>query len=99
MFLNIPLIADLHLIQKRCQAIIDKNLLKHNSRHQFYDYQPQDSVLLILSNSSSMEEQFIGPFKIENTHVNGTITIRYNPYVTERLNICQVKPYHHAAVA
>lgn len=99
MFLDIPLIADLHLIQERCQAIIDKNLIKHNSCRRFHDYQPQDSVLLKLSDPSSMEERFTGPFKIESTHVNGTITIRQNPHVTERLNIRWVKPYHHAAAA
>ena len=99
MFLNIPIITELYLIQQRCQAIIDKNLLKHNSRCRFHDYQLQDSALLKLSDPLSMEEQFIGPFTVEQTHVNGTVMIRCNPYITEQLNICHIKPYHHAAVA
>ena len=37
-------------------------------------------------------EQSHGPFTIEHVHMNGTITIHRNYFITERLNIWQVLP-------
>ena len=36
MFLNIPLIADWHAIQKR-EHLVNENLIRENNRHQRYD--------------------------------------------------------------
>jgi hypothetical protein len=34
-----------------------------------------------------------GPYKIVQTHVNGTVTVQLRPGLTERINIRQIIPY------
>jgi hypothetical protein len=34
-----------------------------------------------------LDEQTSGPFKIVQTHTNGTVTIQLSPGLTERINI------------
>ena len=43
--MDIPLIADLHLIQKHKQVLIDECLIQANQRQFSYDYQIRDEVL------------------------------------------------------
>jgi hypothetical protein len=47
MFLDIPIIADLQLLQQQQQALIDKNLMRDNRQHISHDYQPGNEVLLL----------------------------------------------------
>ena len=37
----------------------------------------------------------MGPYKVIRTHDNGTVTIQKEPFVTDRVNIRRVQPYHH----
>ncbi len=45
MFLNIPLIADLHTITQRREHLMNKNLIRENQKYRRYDYAPQLRVL------------------------------------------------------
>jgi hypothetical protein len=93
MFLNIPLIADLQAIQQRRQLLIDENLMKANAKRRSYDYQPGQRVLLKVTSPTKLGVRSEGPFLITQVHTNGTITIRRNPTVTERINIRRVYPF------
>jgi transposase InsO family protein len=94
MFLNIPLETDFHLLQTRCQAIIDDNLRRSNNKHCHHDYQPGDEIMILDHKATKkLGTRYIGPFRIIQTHVNGTLTIQKTPDLTNRLNIHQVKPY------
>jgi hypothetical protein len=48
-------------------------------------------------NPTSLEEGAIGPFVIQQVHVNGTLTILCTDDVYERIDIRQVNPYHRYA--
>jgi hypothetical protein len=94
MLLDIPLIADLHLLHQRRQALIDMSLMRANNRRIRHDYQPNDEVLIRATNPNKLEPRFTGPHRVIRTHVNGTVTIQRTPQVTERINIRRIKPYY-----
>ena len=93
MFLPIPLMADYNLIRQRRQAVIDENNRRANLRRRFKDYVPGDQVLVITKDKGKLRPKTVGPFPIDQVHVNGTITIRRNPGVFERLSIRRVRPF------
>ena len=93
MLLDIPLIADLHLLQQKRQALINERLFQANRARISHDYQPQEEVLVLKYKPDKLEPRAEGPFVIETVHTNGTITIRRNPYVIERINIRRVRPF------
>ena len=41
---------------------------------------------------TKLGERSEGPYRVERVHTNGTITIRRNDHVTERVNIRRVFP-------
>jgi hypothetical protein len=93
MFLDIPLIANLEMIQQRRQVLIDERLRRSNMKRRSFDYNVGDRVLLLASNPDKMQAKAIGPFPIARVHANGTVTIRRSPQVVERINIRRLKPY------
>ena len=97
MLLNIPLLADLALIRNNRQILIDENLRQQNLKRRQFDYQVGQKVLLLNSKlkPDKLEPRAAeGPFNIIQVHVNGTITIQRDEFVTERINIRRVRPYH-----
>jgi len=40
-----------------------------------------------------LDERTSGPYRVLQTHVNGTVTIELRPGVSERLNIRRIIPY------
>lgn len=88
--------SDILALQQRRQQIVDKNLLKANAKRISHDYRQGDQVMKkqVLGLSDKLKPQFTGPHTIEQVHTNGTLTIRLNPNVTERINIRRVKPFH-----
>ena len=94
MILDIPIIADLQLLQQQRQALIDKNLMRANRKHISHDYQPGNEVLLLTYKPNKLEPQATGPFTIHTVHTNGTVTVNLNPYVRERFNIRRLRPYY-----
>ena len=93
MVLDIPIIADLHLLQQQRQALIDRNLMRANRRRISHDYQPGQEVLIRAFDPAKLDPQATGPFRIHSTHTNGTVTIQRNQYVRERINIRRLRPY------
>ena len=92
MFLNLPLQADLQALQQNRQLLVDKNLMSANNRRLNYDYQPGQMVYMKTVSPTKLGERSEGPFQIVHVHTNGTVTIRRNEYVTERVNIRRVFP-------
>jgi hypothetical protein len=95
MFLDIPIIAGLDLLQQQCQVLMEKNLMQANCRPISHDYQPNsEEVLLLAYKPNTLYPQATDPFTIPSVHANGTITINHNPYVRERISIQHVRPYY-----
>ena len=93
MLLNIPFIADLRLIQERREQLIDQQLMRANRSRISYDYRQGDEILILAYKPDKLDARAVGPFRIEQVHANGTVTIRRSPLVTERINIRRIKPY------
>ena len=91
MFLNIPSIADWHAITQRREHLIHENLLHENQKRRRHDYAPQQCVLK--KHWKQLDERTSGPYRILQTHVNGTVTIELRPGVSERLNLRRIIPY------
>mmetsp|Transcript_89531 Transcript_89531/g.175229 ORF Transcript_89531/g.175229 Transcript_89531/m.175229 type:complete len:1053 (-) Transcript_89531:4218-7376(-) len=93
MFLDIPLITDLVAIHQNRQHLIDQRLIAANRKRFSYDYAVGEEVLKLVYRPDKLEARAEGPYPIERVHTNGTLTIRLNPRVIERINIRRVKPY------
>jgi len=79
MFLNIPIIADLHLLQQNRQVLINKQTMLANIKIIFFDYQPGQQVLKLTANTNKLAPQFEGPYPINTVHTNGTVKIQLTP--------------------
>jgi hypothetical protein len=93
MFLNIPLIADWHAITQRREHLINENVIRKNKKQRRYDYVPQQRVLKKKLKPCKLGETTSGPYRVLQTHVNGTLTIELRQGVSERINIRRVIPY------
>ena len=85
--------ADLERIRERRQQIVDYNAARANMKRVTHDYQPTQKVLLIHRDADKLAESTSGPFEIERVHVNGTLTLRVAPGITDKFNIRRVRPY------
>ena len=93
MFLNIPLIADWQAIAKHREQRINDDLHRANKRRRHHDYCPGQKVLKKVHNPTKLGVRTSGPYPIERVHVNGNLTIKLRPGVTERINIRRLIPY------
>ncbi len=94
MILNIPLVTDLELLQKRRQKLIDQRLIASNAKRFSYDYKIVDEGLNLVYQPDKLEQRAVGPYPIERVHANGTLTIQLSPGVVERISLRRVKPYY-----
>jgi hypothetical protein len=88
MFLNIPLIADWHAITQKHEHLIKEYLMHENLKGKHYDYVPNQKVLKKRHKTGKLGQKTSGPYKIIQTHLNGTVTIELTPGISERMNIC-----------
>ena len=93
MFLDLPIIGDLMLIQQKRQILIDENLRRQNQRRRTFDYAVGGRVLIKVEDPNKLQSRAIGPFSIVQVHTNGTVTIMRSPHVTQRINIRKIIPY------
>ena len=93
MLLNIPLVADWHMITKRREHLINKNLRRENRKRRRYDYEVGEKVLKRVHDPTKLGQRTTGPYKIEQVHTNGTVVLELRPGITERINIRRIKPY------
>ena len=93
MLLNIPLVADLQMMQQHRQAVVDRNLLAANARRVDHDWRIGDQVYLVADDGAKLAPKLTGPYDIVLVHANGNCTIRRAPTVLERVNIRRLCPY------
>lgn len=93
MLLDIPLIADILTLQQHREALVNERLLKANSQRVSHDYQVGEQVLIREDKPNKLAIKWKGPYRIERVHVNGNVTLRKKPNLTERINIHRIKPY------
>ena len=98
MFLNIPFIADWHAITQRQEHLINDNLIQENQKQRRYDYVPQQRILKKYWKPRKLGERTSGPYRVIQTHVNGTLTKEIRPGVSERINIRRVILYREPTV-
>jgi hypothetical protein len=94
MILNIPLVTDLQLLQQRRQRLIDQRLIAANTKRYSYDYKVGDEVLKLKFQPDKLDPRAEGPYRVERVHANGTLSIRLQPGVIERISLRRLKPYH-----
>jgi hypothetical protein len=87
MLLDVPVMADLVNIQEQRQVMIDENLRRQNRKRIEYEYKVGGEVLIKSDNPSKLEPRAHGPYVIVAVYTNGTLDVRRNAQVTERLNI------------
>ena len=92
MFLNIPLIADWHVIAKRHEHLINENLMREKKWRRCFDYMPDRKALKKIYKPKKLGPRTSGHYKILNTHVYGTLTIELKPGATERISMHRVIP-------
>jgi hypothetical protein len=92
MFLNIPLIANLQTVRERRQVLIDENLRRQNVKRRSFDCVAGQNVMVKVPNPGKLDQRTMGPFRVQQVHANGTLTIQRNANAQERVNISRVAP-------
>jgi transposase InsO family protein len=92
MILPIQSFANWELARKSRSEMINKNLLRENSRRRPFDWQPGMEVL-VNNKRNKMDAKYIGPFPITSVHTNGNVTIQRGRSF-QRVNIRRIKLYH-----
>jgi hypothetical protein len=95
MFMPVNFDVDWNKIKQNKQRRINLNNQRENNKRINHAYAPGDLVTLektgILPKLSLPR---LGPYTIVHAHENGTVTIQKQPFVTDRVNIRRIKPYH-----
>jgi hypothetical protein len=91
MLIDVPYVANMLLLRDKRQTLIDYNLRRENNRLRTFDYQVGQDVLELIPKPNKLGHFTKGPYRIEQVHTNGTITIRRSPTLTDRINIRRVK--------
>ena len=65
----------------------------YNNRRRNFDYQAGEYVLELKRDPTKLGIRTTGPYRIEQVHTNGTLTIRRGPGLIDRINIRRLRPY------
>ncbi len=71
MFPIIPLIADWHAITQKREHLI----IWENQKRRWYNYLPEQCILKKRWKPRKLDARTSGPYRVLQTHVNGTVTI------------------------
>ena len=97
-FLNISFEADWQYIKERKQHRIVQNNKAENAKRRDHTYSPGDKVMVENDPSRKLEgARWIGPYTVSAVYDNGTLQLSKaaptrGGAVSQRWNICQVKP-------
>jgi len=92
--LDIPVLTDLELLRQKRQVLIDKNCLRERKRRvEHHDYAIGDQVLKLEHKPHKTQERATGPCTATRVHANGSLTVRLNELMTDRLNMRRLKPF------
>jgi hypothetical protein len=93
MFLDLPVLSDLLTIRDKRQELIDANLSRQNAKRREYRYTIGQEVLIKTVDPSKLDERAHYPYVITRVYTNGTMDVRRNHQVVEKLNIRRVVPF------
>ncbi|MHA7811731.1 MAG: integrase zinc binding domain-containing protein, partial [Marinobacter adhaerens] len=93
MFVDLPLVADLVTIRDRRQILIDENLRRQNKKRREWIYEVGQRVLIKADDPTKMEPRAHGPYTVVQVFTNGTVAVRRNAHVVERMNIRRLIPF------
>ena len=98
MFMDIPFLSDLITIHDLRQQRIDQRLLRANSSRLRHEFRVGEQVLKRqpVGARDKLRPSNTGPYTIEQVHTNGTVTIRLQNNIRERINIRRILPYRSA---
>jgi len=95
MFMPVNFEADWTRIQHNKQERINRNNVRENSKRIPYEYKTGEYVTVERTGIiPKLSLPRLGPYEVITAHDNGTVTIQKAPFVTDRVNIRRVKPYH-----
>ncbi len=69
------------------EHLVNENLVHENRKRHRHDYAANDRVLKKRHNPTKLGPRTSGPYRVVQTHVNGTVTIELRQGVTERINM------------
>jgi hypothetical protein len=83
MVMNIPMMADLTLVQQKQQQLIDQHLIESNRNCFSYDYKMNQEVLKLEYKPDKLAPCATGPYRITDVHTNSTVTIQLTPHTRQ----------------
>ena len=66
-------------------------MINENAKRKEFDFAINQAVLL--NDWRKLDEKFKGPYVITQVYTNGTVRIRLNPQITQRVNIRRIVPF------
>ena len=88
--------VDWNKLINHCQELINKSNMRENMHHQIHDYKINDLVIILdkANQRGKLAPSVLpeGPWKIQQVHTNGAVTILGNNYL-ERMNIRRICPF------
>ena len=86
---------DWDAIRERKRKAIQKSNERENSKRINHTYKEGDWILIKKPGIiRKLAVPRLGPYKVLKHHNNGTITYEKEPFVTNKVNIQRVDPYH-----
>jgi len=92
MLLNIPVSADWEMIRQRRQARMTYNNKQENAKRRFKDFQVGEMVHLKNDSRRKLAQKNLGPFRINQVHTNGMVTLELDGGVFEQINVRRIDP-------
>ena len=93
MFIDVPIVSNLIVIQNRRQQLIDSNPMRHNYKRYDYHYRIRDLIMVKVYDPTKMQEKLHGPYHIIIIRTNGIVQIQRAPKFLETFNIRKLVPY------
>ena len=81
------------MIRDGRQVKIDQNLERENRRRRTWNYAVGQEVLIKTVAPKKLQAKAHGPYTIVQVFQNGTVLVRRNAEVVERMNIRRLIPY------
>jgi len=92
MLINIPVSVDWEMIRQRRRARTTYNNKQENAKRRFKDFQVSEMVHLKNDLRRKLAQKNLGPFRIDQVHTNGTVTLELDGGVFEQVNIRRIDP-------
>lgn len=93
---DVPYVPNFPALRQKRQQKVDEALRRENAKRRRHDYRVGDQVYELISVSNSISARMTprtrGPYTVLQVFTNGTVKIRRNNGVEERVNIRHLRP-------